>query len=186
MSSAEAPDASASGFVIASMIRGTESSVTPAAETSTSTHGISIVSLVPGLGIATPPVRVMAFDDHPRVRSQLGCVEHVEQRLGHARDQLLLDLGGQAPLEQLDPDERHRYFSTCCDPPSGPSTRSSDLSGTWSSGTGASASMNVTPPSEYSLWCRPRLITTTSPVRTLCVSSSIVISTSPSRTNITC
>ena len=48
-------------------------------------------------------------------------------------------------------------------PPSGPSTRSSSRSGTWSSGTGASASMNVTPPSENSLWCRPRLTTTTSP-----------------------
>src|SRR5258708_7314542 len=40
------------------------------------------------------------------------------------------------------------YFSTCCAPPSGPSTRSRVLSGTWSSGTGASASMNVTPRSE--------------------------------------
>jgi hypothetical protein len=44
--------------------------------------------------------------------------------------------------------EGHRYFSTCCAPPSTASTRSAVLSGTWSSGTGASASMNVTPPSE--------------------------------------
>ena len=40
------------------------------------------------------------------------------------------------------------YFSTCCAPPSGPSTRSSARSGTWSSGTGESASMKLTPPSE--------------------------------------
>ena len=39
----------------------------------------------------------------------------------------------------------------CCEPPSGPSTRSRDVSGTWSSGTGDSASMNVTPCSEKSL-----------------------------------
>src|SRR5207244_9257422 len=44
----------------------------------------------------------------------------------------------------------------------------------------------VTPPSEYSLWCSPRLTTTTSPADSVFVSSSIVISTSPSRMNITC
>src|SRR5437763_8619228 len=46
--------------------------------------------------------------------------------------------------------------------------------------------MNVTPSAEYSLWCSPRLTTTTSPTRSVVVSSSIVISTSPSRRNITC
>src|SRR3954463_4303285 len=46
--------------------------------------------------------------------------------------------------------------------------------------------MNVTPFSENSLWCLPRLTTTTSPARSVVVSSSIVISTSPSRTSITC
>src|SRR6476661_10284911 len=46
--------------------------------------------------------------------------------------------------------------------------------------------MKVTPPSEYSLWCSPRLTTTTSPAASVFVSPSIVISTSPSRMNITC
>src|SRR5438552_15338204 len=46
--------------------------------------------------------------------------------------------------------------------------------------------MNVTPPAECSVWRSPRLTTTTSPVRSVCVSSSIVISTSPSRISITC
>src|SRR3954452_24090017 len=46
--------------------------------------------------------------------------------------------------------------------------------------------MNVTPFSENSFWCLPRLTTTTSPARSVVVSSSIVISTSPSRTSITC
>src|SRR5437868_1999558 len=46
--------------------------------------------------------------------------------------------------------------------------------------------MNVTPPGERSAWCRPRLTTTTSPGPSVCVSSSIVISTSPSRMNMTC
>ena len=36
------------------------------------------------------------------------------------------------------------------------------------------------------MWCSPRLTTTTSPARSVVVSSSIVISTSPSRMNITC
>src|SRR5256714_6734055 len=128
---------------------------------------------------------VVSLDDHPRVLLQLGRLEYVEQRLRHPLDEPRLELRRQPALEQLDADERH-YFATCCTPPSAPSTRSAVLSGTWSRGTGASASMNVTPPSEYSLWCRPRLTTTTSPGRSVCVSSSIVISTSPSRMNITC
>src|SRR5439155_26527771 len=137
-----------------------------------------------GLGVATPPVRIVALDDHPRVLLQLGRLEHLEQGLGHPGDDLLFELWVQPPLEQLEADERHQC-STCCEPPSGPSTRSRLLSGTWSSGTGASASINVTPPSEWSLWCRPRFTTTTSPGFSVAVSSSIVISTSPSRMNIT-
>src|SRR4051794_16167888 len=46
--------------------------------------------------------------------------------------------------------------------------------------------MKVTPASEYSLWFSPRFTTTTSPGPRVVVSSSIVISTSPSRMNITC
>src|SRR5436305_11854909 len=112
--------------------------------------GMSASSLIPRFGVASPAVCVVAFDDHPRVLLQLGRLEHVEQGLGHALDQLRLELRRQAPLEQLDADERH-YFATCSAPASGPSTRSRSLSGTWSSGTGASPSMNVTPPSEKSL-----------------------------------
>src|SRR5207248_1036535 len=142
-------------------------------------------SLVPGLAVAAPAMGVVAFDDHPRVLGQLGCLEHLEQRLGQTVDEARLELRREPALEELDPDERYQR-STCREPPSGPSTRSSVLSGTWSSGTGASASMKVTPSAEYSLWCKPRLTTTTSPARSVVVASSTVISTSPSRMNITC
>src|SRR5581483_5698527 len=100
------------------------------------------------LAAAAPAVGVVALDDDPRVRLQLRRLEGVDERLRQAVDQLRLELGGQPLLEELDADERHGYRSTCRAPPSGPSTRSRDVSGTWSSGTGASASMNVTPPSE--------------------------------------
>src|SRR5436853_6515218 len=110
-------------------------------------NGISAASFVPRFGVASPTVGVVAFHDHPGVLLQLGRLEALEQRLRHALDQLRLELRRQPAFEQLDADERH-YFSTCCAPPSGPSTRSRLLSGTWSSGTGASASMKLTPPSE--------------------------------------
>jgi len=55
---------------------------------------------------------------------------------------------GRADVRRkLDANERHQR-STCPAPSSGPRTRSRARSGTWSSGTGASASMNVTPCSE--------------------------------------
>ena len=106
------------------------------------------LGLVPRLAVAAPAVRIVALDDHPRVLSQLRRLEGLEQRLGQAVDQARLELRRQPALEQLDADERHAQASTCVAPPSGPSTRSSCRSGTWSSGTGASASMNVTPRSE--------------------------------------
>src|SRR5688572_20580906 len=108
---------------------------------------MSASSFVPRFRVSAPAVGVVALDDHPRVLLQLRRVEHFEQRLGHPLDQLRLELRRQPALEQLDADERH-YFSTCCAPPSAPSTRSSCLSGTWSSGTGDSASMKLTPFSE--------------------------------------
>src|SRR5918911_633316 len=98
---------------------------------------MSAASLVPRFAVATPAVRVVALDDHPRVLLQLRGLQYVEQRLRHPVDQARFQLGRQPALEQLDADERH-YFSTCVAPPSGPSTRSRLLSGTWSSGTGAS------------------------------------------------
>src|SRR6188472_505959 len=56
----------------------------------------------------------------------------------------------------------------------------------WSSGTGPSASMNVTPSAEWSSCSTPRLTTHTSPVRISCVRSPIVMVTEPSTISITC
>ena len=56
----------------------------------------------------------------------------------------------------------------------------------WSSGTGPSASTNVTPIAEWSSCSTPRLTTQTSPGPSSCVSSPIVIATEPSRISITC
>src|SRR3954451_9705536 len=75
--------------------------------------------------------------------------------------------------------------STCVRPPSA-SWRSRPLSGTWSSGTGASASKNVTPPAECSSCSTPRLTQTTSPGPSSRVSSPIVIVTVPSTTAMSC
>src|SRR5260370_36299800 len=111
--------------------------------------GMSAASFVPWLGVATPTVGVVPFHDHPRVLLQLRRVEALEQRLGEALDQERLELRRQPAFEELDADERHQR-STCWAPPSGPRTRSRLLSGTWSSGTGESASMKVTPSSEES------------------------------------
>src|SRR5438093_1096476 len=104
--------------------------------------GISAASFVPRFGVATPTVGVMPFHDHPGVLFQLGRVEALEQRLGEALDQQGLELRRQPALEELDANERHpaAQRSTCCAPRSAPSTRSRLLSGTWSSGTGESAS----------------------------------------------
>src|SRR5438874_7512304 len=109
----EAPDDSASAFVIASMIFGTDSSVTRVSYTFTSTHGISASSFVPRLGVAAPSVRVVTLDDHPGVLLQLGRLEHLKQGLRHPFDQTGLELGVQAPLEQLDPHEWHRPNLPC-------------------------------------------------------------------------
>src|SRR3954470_9872106 len=144
MCSRAAPDDSASAAVIASMIFGSDSSVTPLSQIFTSTIGISASSFVPWFAVPAPPVRVVAFHDHPGVLLQLGCLQHVEERLGQPVDQRALELGRQPPFEELDADERHQR-ATCSAPAASPSTRSRSLSGTWSSGTGASASMNVTP-----------------------------------------
>src|SRR5439155_5528709 len=108
MCSGEAPDASASAFVLASMIFGTDSSVTRVSYTFTSTHGISASSFVPRLGVAAPSVCVVTLDDHPGVLLQPRRLEHLEQGLRHPFDQTGLELGVQAPLEQLDPHEWHR------------------------------------------------------------------------------
>src|SRR6476661_6185963 len=129
MWSREAPDDSAGASVIASVIFATDSSVTRLSYSFASTNGISASSFVPGFGVPTPAMRVVALDDHPGVLFQLGRLEHLEQRLGHPLDQLRLELRRQPALEQLDADERH-YFGTCCAPPSAPSTRSAVLSGT--------------------------------------------------------
>src|SRR5258706_8742791 len=150
MSSRAAQDDSASASVNASMIFGTDSSVTRFSQSLTSMIGMSAASFVPWLGVATPTVCVVPFHDHPGVLLQLRRVETLEQRLGETLDQQRLELRRQPALEELDADERHQR-STCCAPPSGPSTRSRVWSGTWSSGTGASASMKVTPPWEKSL-----------------------------------
>src|SRR6266852_2876788 len=123
MCSGEAPDDSANAFVSASTIFGTDSSVTRLSYSLTSIHGISVASFVPRFGVATPAMGVVAFHDHPGVLLQLGRVEYLEQRLGHPLDQLRLELRRQPALEQLDAHQRH-HFSTCCAPPSGPSTRS--------------------------------------------------------------
>src|SRR5437588_7144008 len=117
MSSRAAPDDSARAFVIASMIFGTDSSVTLRSYSLTSTSAISASSFVPGLGVATPAVSVMPFDDHPGVLPQLGRLERLEQGLRHALDDARLELGAQSPLEQLDPDERHRASSLPFDVP---------------------------------------------------------------------
>src|SRR5947209_15079989 len=107
MCSFAAPDDSASAFVIASMILGTDSSVTLASYSFTSTHGMSGSSFVPWLCIPAPAVRVVALDDHPRVLLELRCFEHLEQRLRHPLDQPRFELWRQAPFEQLHAHERH-------------------------------------------------------------------------------
>src|SRR6185437_1966812 len=99
---------------------------------------MSASSFVPRFGVAAPAMRVVALDDHPSVLLQLRRVEHLEQRLGQPLDQRGLELRRQPALEQLHANQRHQ-LATCCEPPSGPRTRSSYLSGTWSSATGASA-----------------------------------------------
>src|SRR5205085_12696959 len=101
MCSGAAPDDSASAFVIASMIFGTESSVTRASYSLTSTIGISRPSFVPWLAVPAPAVRVVALDDHPRVLLQLRGLEHVEQRLRQPVDQLRLELGVEPTLKDL-------------------------------------------------------------------------------------
>ena len=143
-------------------------------------------ALVPGLPVPSPAVRVVPLDDHPGVLSQLGRVERLEERLGQALDQPRLELRGQPALEQLDADERHLASPRARTRRRGRARGRARRSGTWSSGTGASASMKLTPDAEKSLWRCPRLTTTTSPGLSVRVSSSIVISTSPSRMNITC
>ena len=58
-----------------------------------------------------------------------------------------------------------RTARRAAEPPSGPSTRSRSRSGTWSSGTGASASKNWAPSSVRTACSTPRLITAQSPAR---------------------
>src|ERR1700741_4951893 len=86
MCSRAAPDDSARAAVIASMIFGTDSSVTRLSYSLTSTIGMS-ASFVPRFGVATPAVGVVPFHDHPGVLLQLGRLETLEQRLGQALDQ---------------------------------------------------------------------------------------------------
>src|SRR5207244_6829230 len=102
MCSGEAPEDSARAFVIASMIFGTDSGVTRLSYSFTSTQGISASSFVPRFGVTAPAVRVVTLDDHPGVLLQLRRLEHLEQGLRHPFDQTGLELGVQAPLEQLD------------------------------------------------------------------------------------
>ena len=60
----------------------------------------------PGLAADAPVLRVVAFDDHPRVVAQVG-VDGVAERVGHPGDELLAHLRRDAVVEQLDADQRH-------------------------------------------------------------------------------
>src|SRR5712664_2726493 len=120
MSSRAAPEDCASASVNASMIFGTDSSVTRFSQSLTSMIGMTAASFVPWLGVATPTVCVVPFHDHPGVLLQLRRVETLEQRLGETLDQQRFELRRQPALEKLDTDERHSgaQRSTCCAPPS--------------------------------------------------------------------
>ena len=156
MCSRAAPEDSASAAVIASMIFGTDSSVTRLVVQLDLDERHSAPSFVPRFRVAAPAVRRRDPRRSPRCAPSAPARPAPRAASRSCRSISFDSSSGVNRRSNSSTRTSGISCSTCCAPPSGPSTRSRSWSGTWSSGTGASASMKVTPALGVELVLRAR------------------------------
>ena len=109
------------------------------------------LGFVPGLAVPAPAMRIVALDDHPGVVTSAPALR-ASRSTSPSGGRSASTRAPASSAARTAPRGQAALALHVLEPPSAPSTRSRSLSGTWSSGTGASASMNVTPFSESSTY----------------------------------